>query len=240
MMTTIPSGNGPPASEEILRAAAELMRTRGIDAVSTRAVAAAAGVQSPILYRQFGDKKTLLDAVTRYVFDEYMAEKRRLSAASADPLRDLRRLWDLHVDFGLTHPHCYLLGYVHTGQRAAAASGARSLVMLRQVVARLASQGRLRVSVDRATALIHAAAMGVVLTLISTAPPERDLSMSRALRDSTLAMIVHDEPCMQTRTADLPSRAIALRQTLGESGQLTNAERQLLDEWLIRLTESQL
>jgi AcrR family transcriptional regulator len=235
-----PSGNCFPArSEETLRAAAELMRTGGVDAVSTRAVAAAAGVQSPVIYRQFGDKKTLVDAVTRFVFDEYMAEKRRLSTASADPLQVLRRLWDSHVDFGLTNPHCYLLAYVHTGHRAAGACGAQSLVLLQQVVARLADQGRLRLSVDRATTLIHSAAMGAVLTLISASLPERDLLISRVLRDSTLATIVHDEPRIQTRTADLSARAIALRETLDDSCQLTKVERQLLDEWLIRLAESE-
>ena len=46
----------------MLEAAAELLRTGGVDAVSTRAVAAAAGVQPPTIYRQFGDKEGLLDA----------------------------------------------------------------------------------------------------------------------------------------------------------------------------------
>jgi AcrR family transcriptional regulator len=240
-MVETPPGRGCPAtSEEILRAAAELIRAGGVDVVSTRAVAAAAGVQAPVIYRQFADKNTLLDAVTRFVFDEYMAEKRRLSATSADPLHDLRRLWDLHVDFGLTNPQCYLLGYVDTEHRATAACGAESLVLLQKVVARLADQGRLRLSVDRATTLIHSAAMGAVLTLISASPPERDLLISRVLRDNTLATIVHDEPRIQTATAGVPARAIALRQTLDESRQLTMVERQLLDEWLIRLEESNL
>lgn len=237
-MTKNPSPNGSPkTSDEILRAAADLMRIGGVDAVSTRAVAAAAGVQLPVIYRQFGDKQALLDAVTRFVFDEYMAKKRRLSDASGDPLHDLRRLWDLHVDFGLTHPHCYLLGYVHTGHRRAEVCGDRSLVVLRQVVARLADYGRLRMSVDRATTLIHSAAMGAVLTLQSAAPSDRDLLMSCALRDRTLATIVHDEPSMPARPADLPTRAIALYKALDHPSQLTSAERQLLDEWLIRLAD---
>src|ERR1700755_1546493 len=105
-MIRTPADDGCPArSEQPLRAAAELMRTGGVDAVSTTAIAAAAGVAPPAIHRQFGDDNSLLDAVTRFVFDEYLAEKRRLSAASADPLQDLRRLWDLHVDFGLTNPH---------------------------------------------------------------------------------------------------------------------------------------
>ena len=55
------------AAERMLRAAADLLQTGGIEAVSTRAVAAAAGVQPPTIYRQFGDKDGLLDAVAGFV-----------------------------------------------------------------------------------------------------------------------------------------------------------------------------
>ena len=54
-------------TERMVRAAADLLQSGGIDAVSTRAVAAAAGVQPPAIYRQFGDKDGLLDAVARFV-----------------------------------------------------------------------------------------------------------------------------------------------------------------------------
>src|ERR1700761_2720557 len=92
-------------------AAAGLLETGGVDAVSTRAVAAAAGIQPPTLYRQFGDKDGLLDAVTSFVLREYLADKRRLLAESGDPVTDLRGLWDQHVEFGFTRPDCYQLTY---------------------------------------------------------------------------------------------------------------------------------
>ena len=50
--------------ERILDAAAELLVSGGTDGVSTRAVAAAAGVQAPTLYRLFGDKQGLLEAAS--------------------------------------------------------------------------------------------------------------------------------------------------------------------------------
>ena len=88
-------------SDRALRAAAHLLETGGVEAVSTRAVAAAAGIQPPTLYRQFGDKEGLLDAVSSFVLREYLADKRRLLAESGDPVTDLRGLWDQHVEFGL-------------------------------------------------------------------------------------------------------------------------------------------
>jgi AcrR family transcriptional regulator len=45
----------------------------GPDAVSTWAVSAAAGVQPPVIYRLFGDKNGLLDAVASYGFESYLS-----------------------------------------------------------------------------------------------------------------------------------------------------------------------
>src|SRR6478752_7481588 len=95
----------------MLRAAADLLQTGGIQAVSTRAVAAAAGVQPPTIYRLFGDKDGLLDAVAGFVLRGYIAKKRMLTGTSDDPVVELRDLWDLHIDFGLKEPHCYVLTY---------------------------------------------------------------------------------------------------------------------------------
>jgi AcrR family transcriptional regulator len=181
-----------------------LIRTGGIDAVSTRAVAAAAGVQPPVIYRLFGDKNQLLDAVTHFVFQDYLAEKRRLIAAVADPLQELEQMWDLHVDFGLTHPHCYLLAYVHSRPGKMSACSAQSFALLQEVVARLGNQGRLRISVERATFLIRSAAMGLVLALISLPAHQRDLRISRVLRDSTLGTIVHTDVELQKGSPDVP------------------------------------
>jgi len=43
--------------------------------VTTRSVALAAGVQAPTIYRLFGDKSGLLDAVVEHGFASYMARK---------------------------------------------------------------------------------------------------------------------------------------------------------------------
>ena len=44
---------------------AQLLNDGGREAVSTRAVAAAAGVQPPTIYRQYGDMQGLLSAVAQ-------------------------------------------------------------------------------------------------------------------------------------------------------------------------------
>ena len=96
--------------ERILKAAMVLLAKGGRDALTTRAVAEAAHVQPPILYRLFDDKTGLLNAVADFGFGVYM-EKKRPSATPRDPVESLRAGWKLHVEFGLTHPELYLLMY---------------------------------------------------------------------------------------------------------------------------------
>src|SRR4051794_13063467 len=100
----------PTTRDRILRAAAALLEREGRDAVSTRAVGTAAGVQAPTLYRLFGDKAGLLQAVAAYGFESYLVQKHGLDE-SDDPVADLRRGWDMHVQFGLSRPAFYMLMY---------------------------------------------------------------------------------------------------------------------------------
>ena len=84
----------PESSRDRTRArlvavAAELLATQGPDAVTTRSVALAAGVQAPTIYRLFGDKSGLLDAVVEHGFAGYLARKPPADA-EADPIAGLR------------------------------------------------------------------------------------------------------------------------------------------------------
>ncbi len=64
---------------KIVSAAIRLLNHGGRDAVTTRAVAEAAGVQAPTIYRLFGDKGRLLDAVAEYGFAAYLGQRRSAS-----------------------------------------------------------------------------------------------------------------------------------------------------------------
>lgn len=225
-------------SEKVLQAAAELMRTGGVEAVSTRAVAAAAGVQPPVIYREFGGKEQLLDAVTQFVLESYLSDKRRrLLRPSGDALQDLRQLWDAHVEFGLSHPHTYVLTFAQARPGKLSAGAMETIKLLEQIVSRLGVEGRLRMSVERATALVHAAGVGVVLTLIPTPPKERDSELSTVARDSVLSAITTDKKAPSAKGETITTRAVALREAIRRADKppLTAAERDLLLEWLARL-----
>lgn len=233
------------ARHQVLQVAAKLLEEGGSEAVSTRAVAAAAGVTAPTLYRMFGDKDGLLAELAAYGFEMYLAEKREaLALTPDDPVADLYRGWDLHVDFGVQHPAFYMLMYgtVQPGRRPPAADEAHALLV--RLLSRAAEAGRLRVPVEQATRVIHAATTGATLTLIGEAPAMRDLSTSERLRDTVIASVTTDEPAPSG--ADLASRALALDAALetalttgspaaGAGVPLRATETALLREWLRRL-----
>ena len=97
----------------IIDVAAQLLRDEGPTAVTTRGVAEQAGVQAPMIYRLFGDKDGLLEAVAEHVMAAYVAAKTEIaeaaSAAGIDPLTDLRAAWQTQIDFGVGNPSLFQL-----------------------------------------------------------------------------------------------------------------------------------
>jgi AcrR family transcriptional regulator len=232
-----PRTTGAEAAEKVLEAAARLLSSGGVDAVSTRAVAAAAGVQPPTIYRQFGDKQGLLDAVTGFVLRGYLQNKRG-AVATDDPVQDLRDSWDLHIDFGLTHPDCYILAYVQPRPGSMPALARESLEILHGLIARIGERGLLRMSVKRAVEFAHAAAVGFVLSQIRVRPDERDPQLSAIMREYVIAAVAI-QGSKRPAPSDLPGRAVALREALrgNADGGLTKGERTMMAEWLDRLAD---
>ena len=97
----------------IVDVAARLLREEGPAAVTTRGVADAAGVQPPTIYRLFGDKDGLLEAVAEHVLATYVSDKaeneKAASAADVDPLDELRSGWEMQIEFGVANPAVFRL-----------------------------------------------------------------------------------------------------------------------------------
>ena len=216
----------------VVAAAMNLLTTEGRDAVTTRAVAAAANVQPPTLYRLFGDKDGLLHAVAEYGFETYLKEK-TVRKPGTDPIGNLRAGWISHVGFGLSNPAIYALMYgdPRPGVKSPAAEAAYRL--LQEHIHRVAVEGRLRVSEERAANLFHAAACGTVLTLLSMPTDSRDLALSEIAREAAITAITMGTSITENSSAAMA--AIALRAALPDVTALTGAERYLLQEWLNRL-----
>ncbi|MFF0222053.1 TetR/AcrR family transcriptional regulator [Streptomyces sp. NPDC004629] len=226
------------ARDRLLQAASQLLARGGRGAVSTRAVSAVAGVQAPTIYRIFGDKDGLLDAVATLGLRNYLADKHALGETD-DPVEDLRRSWDLHVQFGLARPAFYTLIYGE-GRAQDSPAGREAYGVLCDQIARVAAAGRLRMSVDRAARIVYAVGVGVVMSLIATPPSERDAGLSAVIREQVLAAVTTDAEEPPATCVGPASRAAALREALRTGGTtvLTAAERNLLFEWLDRIADA--
>ena len=218
--------------ETIVEVAAQLLREHGPAAVTTRAVAAAAGAQAPTIYRLFGDKDGLLDAVAEHVFATYVAGK-ALAAETDDPVADLRAGWDTQLGFSLANPGLHAL-LSEPGRGARSPAVAAGIEVLRARVHRVAVAGRLRVSERRAVELVHSAGTGAVLTLLGQPPESRDLGLVDAMWDAVAAAVLTDAPA---RPGD-ESAAVAFRAVAPDLPGLTAAERALLTEWLDRSSDA--
>src|SRR6478609_7270621 len=111
-MTDVTSSRAETRAK-IVDVAARLLVEAGKAAVTTRGVAEAAGVQPPTIYRLFGDKDGLLEAVAEHVMATYVSAKAEIvkaaSAAGVDPLDELRSGWEMQIEFGVANPTLFRL-----------------------------------------------------------------------------------------------------------------------------------
>lgn len=223
---------------KIVDCATRLLHEGGPEAVTTRSVARSAGIQPPTIYRLFGDKDGLLEAVAEHVLSTYVSTKAAVveaaSAGGEDPLLDMYSGWRSQIDFGLANPTLFRL--LSGPGRVASSPAARSgLTVLRARVHRIAETGRLRVSEDRAVGLIHAAGVGVVTTLLAVPADRRDSGLADEAFHAVMNRILADAP--DHPIGDTMAAVVAFRAMVPALDMLSEPERQLMSEWLDRTVE---
>ncbi len=196
-------------------------------------------MQAPTIYRLFGDKDGLLDAVAEHVMATYVSAKAAIvamaSAENVAPLDDLRAGWEMQIDFGVANPTLFgLLSDPGREMRSPAAQSGKHVLESR--VHRIAVTGRLRVSEQRAIDLIHAGGTGTVLTILSTPPEQRDPGLAEDMYEAVLRQILTDAP-ERAKNGSMAT-AVALRAIAPRLDMLSQAERQLLAEWLDRAIDA--
>ena len=233
---------GEPAPKvRLLRAAASLLAESGGAPVSTREITKLARVTAPTLYHHFGDKEGLFDAVVAEGFTEYLEGERNLPT-SAQPIEDLRRHWDNHVQFGLDHPHLYLVMFGNIRPERRPSMVAEAEAFLEEVLKRAASAARLVVPPSEASRSLLAANIGVTLMLIAEPASNRSLELSVMTREAVISAIAIDsesDPVIDTEgTPSVVVAAIALNAALQAShpDQLSSSELKLFLEWLQRIS----
>jgi AcrR family transcriptional regulator len=220
--------------EALIEAAERQLAASAEGDIATRAVSEEAGVTQPVLYRLFGDKRGLLDAVADSGFARYARRKSELEA-TADPVADLYTGWDDHMAFAADNPALYRLMFAPRPQ-SAATTYQRILELLESTLLRCAAVGALTTTPRSASRLILPANIGVALSRIAQPTLFDDPGLSHSARDAVFTAVLTNPGAPSTPD---PVRAAArqLRSQLTLSGtdRLEPAETALLDRWLERI-----
>ena len=239
MTKTVPdplATDARPVRDRILKAAAALIARSGVETATTRAVAAEAGVQAPTIYRLFGDKDGLLEAVAEATLVAYVDDK-AVHPPDPDPVEEMRQGWDRHVAFALAHPGIFAIMEARPETPRDTPAMRRGIELLRTKVRAVAASGRLRMPEDRAVDLFHGTGMGIISTLLRQKPADRDMDLSREARECAIAAITG------AATTEISSgtqgAANALHARLPEIDGLSAGERLLLSELLYRIVSTE-
>ncbi|PRY12536.1 TetR/AcrR family transcriptional regulator [Kineococcus rhizosphaerae] len=218
-----------------LIAAAERQLAGSADAdVATRAVCQEAGVTQPVLYRLFGDKQGLLDAVSEAALERYAQRKSGLEVTD-DPVADLRTGWDDHTAFALENPALYRLMFAPRPGSSATVHE-RTLTLLEATLTRCAAVGALTTTPRLAAQLILPANTGLALALIARPALFDDPDLSRRTREAVFAAVLDEAgAAARTRSVRGAARQLHAQLRLESTTALEPAEVALLERWLERL-----
>lgn len=97
---------------EILEAAGELFATEGYESVSMRRIADRINYSPAALYLYFKDKSDLLHQLGEDTFSRLTQYIHECKDGANDPLDGLLRGTRGYIEFGLTHPHQYIVTFI--------------------------------------------------------------------------------------------------------------------------------
>jgi AcrR family transcriptional regulator len=221
-----------------LVAAAERQLAASADGdIATRAVCEAAGVTQPVLYRLFGDKRGLLEAVADAGFERYAQRKSELET-TPDPVGDLYAGWDDHTRFALDNPAVYQLMFAPRPNSAAGPYG-QILQLLEAALLRCAAVGALSTTPPLAAQLILPANIGIALSLIAQPTLFTDPALSDRTRDAIFATVLTEvRSAGEADPVGAGARQLRAQLALAGTQALEPTEAALLDRWLERIETS--
>jgi len=179
---------------EILDAASQLFVEEGYQRVTMRRIAGRIEYSPTTIYLYFKDKNELLAAVCDETFSQLAAKLERLAKTATSPLAYLRDSLRTYVDFGLAHPHQYVVMFMSPGPHLELKGyehsiGSRAFDVLRSALKSCIANGDLHApDVDVTAQALWAAVHGITSLLITM----RDFPFvdRRVLVDHTIDTLV--------------------------------------------------
>ena len=90
--------------EEIVRAALDVVGSKGVRALTIAAIAAAAGMSEANIYRHFTGKGDVFTALAEFIGSSVMGTAATIAAGSRPPLEKLETIFFSHISLVTEHP----------------------------------------------------------------------------------------------------------------------------------------
>jgi AcrR family transcriptional regulator len=194
----MPRHPDPDLQERILNAAQRLWKKGAEKTLTMRAVARAAGTNTPAVYRRFRNREDILRALLRRIQQEVGDALR--------PCRSPEEVCERYLEYALSHPHEYELFYTHAYQLSPAGRTGRGVPLrdhrpaMALVEAKLAE--RLGGSPAEQTPLamaLWALAHGTAMILISRATPEEHAAELRAVFSAAVETLINSSSSLSVQ-----------------------------------------
>jgi AcrR family transcriptional regulator len=185
----MPRRPDPNLEARILNSAQKLWKKGGEKALTMRAVAEAAGTNTPTVYRRLRSRQGVLQALLRRIQQDV--------AAAVAPCTSPQQACERYVDFALEHPHEYELFFEHAYQLPRPPQATAPLREERRTMALMEAKlaehlGGSAEDHSQLSLALWALCHGTAMILISKSiPPEHAPQLRTAFSDAMQTMIRH-------------------------------------------------
>jgi AcrR family transcriptional regulator len=194
----MPRRPDPDLQERILNAAQKLWNKGAEKTLTMRAVAKAAGTNTPAVYRRFRNRKDILRALLRRIQQDVGDALR--------PCRSPEELCERFLEYALSHSHEYELFYTHAYQLPPPAPSGRGLPLreyrpaMALVEEKLAERlGGSPTEYTRLAMALWTVAHGTAMILISRAIPEEHVAEMRAAFTAAVETLINHASSLSAR-----------------------------------------
>jgi len=130
--------------EEIVQAALEVLRYKGVRSLTIAAIAETAGMSEANIYRHFSGKDEIFSAVAGFIGSEVMGKAAAIAGGSRKPLEKLETIFFSHIALITEHPGVPRFVFsddVHLGHRGVAEALARHIAAYVQTITGVIAAG---------------------------------------------------------------------------------------------------
>jgi AcrR family transcriptional regulator len=194
----------PDLQERILNAAQKLWKKGAEKTLTMRAVAKAAGTNTPAVYRRFRNREDILRALLRRI---------QLDVGEAlQPCQSPEQVCERYLDYALNHAHEYELFYTHAYQLLSGARAGHKLPLRESRPAMALVEGKLAERLGgsphehtRLSLALWTVAHGAAMILISRAIPKEHEAELRTAFTTAVETLINSGSRHPTNAGNLPN-----------------------------------